>query len=220
MILARFNNYFQNRKRLALIAGVVLSLAASSLALAEEGDPEPPIEEESATAEPILYVPGDGVIVFSLPDPDGEFTTDCSEALVPPDADGVEGVEAGEEGTEGEGDSEVGTVDATDEEGAEITTYVDGCYAVSATGPNDQTNHGQAVRAFVHALKTMDLESLGYTGPRGHLVRNAAKSDIGKDAGDDGPEDVEDLGDDSDLESDSESGKAHPGRGRAKGKNK
>jgi hypothetical protein len=54
-------------------------------------------------------------------------------------------------------------------------TDLEGCSAVGTLGPNGQSNHGQVVRAFVHALKGLE-----YDGPRGHLVRNVAKSDFGK----------------------------------------
>ena len=56
-----------------------------------------------------------------------------------------------------------------------LTTDMEGCSAVGTLGPNGQSNHGQVVRAFVHSLKNLE-----YDGPRGHLVRNVAKSDFGK----------------------------------------
>lgn len=213
MTLAGLGNHLRHRKRLVLIAGVILSLAVSSLAVAEEGDQEPGDEEETSTIEPMLYLPDGETIVFSLPDADGEFSTDCSEALTPTDLDTLDGLEPTDEGTE-EGE------DGTDGDGLDdYSTFVDGCYATSALGPNGQSNHGQAVRAVVHALKNMDLESLGYEGPRGHIVRYVAKSDFGKDGDADGPEngDFEEL---EDPESGSEGGGSHPGRGKAKGKNK
>lgn len=60
-----------------------------------------------------------------------------------------------------------------------LTTDLEGCFAAGTLGPNGQSNHGQVVRAYVHALK--DLE---YDGPRGHLIRNIARSDFGKQDGD------------------------------------
>ena len=66
-----------------------------------------------------------------------------------------------------------------------LTTDLEGCFAAGTLGPNGQSNHGQVVRAYVHALKGLE-----YDGPRGHLVRNIAKSNFGKSEADDA-EDVE-----------------------------
>lgn len=147
--------------RVALLAGLVVALVGSSLALADEHEEGPaPVEDR----------PEDGAIVFSLPDELGDFV-DCSEANIVPDGDG----------------------DA-------LSTDVEGCLAAPALGPNGQWNHGQAVRAFVHALKALEFD-----GPPGHLVRNAAKSKIGKN---------HDDGDSLDLTATSESD--HPGKAKGR----
>jgi hypothetical protein len=62
-------------------------------------------------------------------------------------------------------------VDATDTEPA--------ADCLDITGPNGQVNHGTFMSAFVHWLKTSDALN-AYDGPRGRLVRQAAKSGIGK----------------------------------------
>ncbi len=63
----------------------------------------------------------------------------------------------------------------------------DPCLAVEIGEP---TNHGKVVSSFVHALK--ENPEL-WSGPRGHLVRQVAKSDAGKKAtSDDGADDGED----------------------------
>jgi hypothetical protein len=62
--------------------------------------------------------------------------------------------------------------------GDTLTTELKGCFAAGTLGPNGQSNHGQVVRAYVHALKGLE-----YDGPRGHLVRDIARSDFGKTDG-------------------------------------
>ncbi len=51
---------------------------------------------------------------------------------------------------------------------------------LDVTGPNGQVNHGTFVSAFVHWLKSDEGKSLlkSYDGPRGQLVKQAAKSDF------------------------------------------
>jgi hypothetical protein len=88
-------------------------------------------------------------------------------------------------------------------EGDLFLTDLEGCSAAGTLGPNGQSNHGQVVRAYVHALK--DLE---YDGPRGHLVRTAARYDFGKkdkEGGEAGASGIAETGD---------------ADGRARGKNK
>lgn len=147
--------------RVVLLSALALILVGSSLALAEEPDPEP-----------IEYRPEDDAIVFSLPDEFGDFV-DCSEAVIVVDGEEL-------------------TIEGPEE-----------CLVASILGPNGQSNHGQVVRAYVHAIKDYEFD-----GPRGLLVRHVAKSDFGKKT--DG-EEVETL-ELSATESD------HPGNGRGKGK--
>ncbi len=82
--------------------------------------------------------------------------------------------------------------DPVDPEGFEPP---DGCVVIDVTGPNGQVNHGSVVSAFTHSFKELD-----YDGPRGHLVREIAKSDIGQDA--DGTVDDGDVDDDDDDDAD------------------
>jgi hypothetical protein len=139
------------RRRIRAVAmpvAAVLAMIGSTMALADEGVPEPldggeVATETTAPPEPIEYRPDDHVIVFSLPNADGIFV-ECAAAVVT---------------DEGEGP----------------VTDLEGCFAAHTLGPAGQQNHGQVVRAYVHAIK--DLE---FDGPRGHLVRNAARSAFGK----------------------------------------
>jgi hypothetical protein len=68
----------------------------------------------------------------------------------------------------------------------------DACIVVDVLGPNGQVNHGTIVSSFVHSIK--DLE---YDGPRGHLVREIARSGLGS-------HDVDDLDDAEDVDDESE----------------
>ena len=86
--------------------------------------------------------------------------------------------------TEGLADLAVGDDDT-------VPLLPDGCYGVDVLGPNDQLTHGTVMSAFVHSLK--DVE---FAGPRGHAVRELAKSDLGKDD--------KDLETDDDLDADSD----------------
>ncbi|NIA26239.1 MAG: hypothetical protein GWP04_11810 [Gammaproteobacteria bacterium] len=58
----------------------------------------------------------------------------------------------------------------------------DGGQCLDVSGPNGQVNHGQFVSAFVHWLKSEDgMDALsGYEGKKGHLIKQVAKSDLGK----------------------------------------
>lgn len=60
------------------------------------------------------------------------------------------------------------------------TTTAPVCLDVN--GPNGQVNHGTFVSAFVHWLKSDEGQAAigDYSGPRGKLVKQAAKSDFGK----------------------------------------
>ena len=95
----------------------------------------------------------------------------------------------------------------------------DGCMVVDVLGPNGQVNHGTIVSSFVHSIK--DIE---YDGPRGHLVRELARSGLGS-------HDVDDLDDAEDVDDDAESDdsaedrpkkekkekrEGHPGRGNGR----
>ncbi len=88
------------------------------------------------------------------------------------------------------------------------------CNTISVLGPNGQLNHGSVMSAVVHAIKASD-----YDGPRGHLVREFARSDLGK------KDKLEEQADGTDGESD-KPGKApkdksdKPGKGNnGKGNN-
>lgn len=138
---------------IAVTVATALATIGATMALAEEGTPEPldggdTPTETTAPPAPIEYRAEDHVIVFSLPDADGVFV-DCAAAVVT---------------DEGEGP----------------VTDLEGCFAADTLGPAGQQNHGQVVRAYVHAIK--DLE---FDGPRGHLVRKAARSTFGKGTVDD-----------------------------------
>lgn len=78
--------------------------------------------------------------------------------------------------------AEVGQLESTEVEVAEAgdetadeSIAIGECTTISTAGPNDQLNHGSAMSAVVHAIKASDFD-----GPRGHLIREFAKSDIGK----------------------------------------
>ena len=86
--------------------------------------------------------------------------------------------------TEGLADATVGEDDAAPE-------LPDGCYGVDVLGPNDQLTHGTVMSAFVHSLKDAEFD-----GPRGHAVRELARSDLGKDD--------KELEADDDLDTDSD----------------
>ena len=67
------------------------------------------------------------------------------------------------------------------------------------------------MRAYVHALRSGEFEGLfAVDGPRGQLIRNAARSDIGKET--DGGE--------SSTSFEATEPSDHPGKGKAKGKDK
>lgn len=53
---------------------------------------------------------------------------------------------------------------------------------LDVAGPNGQVNHGTFMSSFVHWLKSdAGQQALGdYSGPRGQLVKQAAKNDFGK----------------------------------------
>lgn len=100
--------------------------------------------------------------------------------------------------------------------GSDVENVVDlaeeGCYAVDVTGPNGQLNHGSVVSAFVHSLKTLRADALRsdsvfpYDGPKGQLVRDIARSDLGKDAAvfDDGDAGIEVEAADTDNDNDTD----------------
>lgn len=98
---------------------------------------------------------------------------------------------------------------------------IDECTTIDATGPNGQINHGSAVSAAVHALKAYDLDV-----PRGHIVREFAKSDIGKKdkfkAKDDdhASDESDDLGTDETTDEKAKANGKSNGKKKAKGKNK
>jgi hypothetical protein len=143
--------------RLVLAGAVATALLGSSLALAAEGDPEVP--EVTETTVTIEELPAEELLE---PAPPIEYRAEDNVIVFSlPDAEGMF-LDCSEA---------VVTVepDAT-------TTDVEGCLAAETLGPNGQTNHGQVVSAYVHAVKAS-----GYEGPLGHLVRNAAKSDFGKE---------------------------------------
>lgn len=72
----------------------------------------------------------------------------------------------------------------------------EGCYEVpNVEGPNGQVTHGSVVSAFVHFLK-MAEGKLDYEGPKGQLVRDIARSDLGK-----GLDDLDEVPDSDDFES-------------------
>jgi hypothetical protein len=94
------------------------------------------------------------------------------------------------------------------------------CVVVDVLGPNDQVNHGTIVSSFVHSIK--DLE---YDGPRGHLVREIARSGVGSHDVDDldDAEDVDDESEDADEDrpkkekkEKKEKREGHPGRGNGR----
>lgn len=116
------------RRRPLVLTTLVLVLAGSSLAVAEEGTLEP-LEEEPAAPAPVEYREEDEIIVFSLPSDSGEYL-DCSQA------------------------QPVGDEAADEDTG--LTTDVDGCHAAPTAGPNGQRTHGQVVRAYVHAVKQLE----------------------------------------------------------------
>lgn len=161
-------------------------------------DPEPLVEEETTDVEAVEGRPEDGVIVFSLPDESGDYV-DCSEVEWP--------TEEAAAGFDAEGSSTEG-VEPAEVEFSEIT-QVGECFFVSAEGPNGQWNHGQAVRAYVYALKSGELDGLfEIQVPLGHMVREVARSDIGKETDDgEAPELT-----DATLE------RNHPGQGKGKAK--
>lgn len=69
-----------------------------------------------------------------------------------------------------------GLADSTVGEDGAALELPDGCYGVDVMGPNDQINHGTVMSAFVRSLKEAEFD-----GPRGHAVRELARSDLGKD---------------------------------------
>ena len=106
--------------------------------------------------------------------------------------------------------------------GSEVESLADpaeeGCYELDVTGPNGQLNHGSVVSAFVHSLKVLREDSLqsdsefAYDGPKGQLVREIARSDLGKDAaGFDGGDDIEVEAADTDDDADHHGPPDHAG---------
>lgn len=83
-----------------------------------------------------------------------------------------------QQGPSGEepGDCTGGLADSTVGEDGAPLELPDWCYGVDVLGPNGQINHGTVMSAFVHSLKDAEFD-----GPRGHAVRELAKSDLGKD---------------------------------------
>jgi hypothetical protein len=77
------------------------------------------------------------------------------------------------------------------------TEAVPGCYEVPIDGkPDGKVTHGSVVSAFVHSLKgALAIAEVDYDGPKGQLVRDIARSDLGK-----GLDDLEGIGDDGDVE--------------------
>ena len=106
--------------------------------------------------------------------------------------------------------------------GTEVESLADpaeeGCHELDVTGPNGQLNHGSVVSAFVHSLKVLREDSLqsdsefAYDGPKGQLVREIARSDLGKDAaGFDGGDDIEVEAADTDDDADHHGPPDHAG---------
>lgn len=121
---------------------------------------------------------------------------DCSEGAVSEGADQTEGLAAG----------------------ADEPPAIGECHTIDATGPNGQINHGSAVSAVVRALKAYDLDV-----PRGHIVREIAKSTVGKDKVDGSDSDDSEDSELNDKSEKSNNGQGKAGKsnnGKAKGKNK
>jgi hypothetical protein len=115
-------------------------------------------------------------------------------------------------------DTDDPTADGTDEATDDAMEPPDGCIVVDVTGPNGQINHGTVMSSVVHSIR--DLE---YDGPRGHIVREFARSGVGKAD----VTDVDDVDDESGDESDDDGPKPekkekkpkrddHPGRGNGR----
>lgn len=91
------------------------------------------------------------------------------------------------------------------------------CVVVDVAGPNGQVNHGSIVSSVVHSIKDLD-----YDGPRGHLVREIARTRFVDDAeavdGDDASGEPEDRAEKVKKPKKDKKPKreGHPGRGNNK----
>jgi len=152
---------------------VVLLLAGSGLAVASSDVPVAEAEEEPATTKGDVIAWFDEIpplVWWFLPDPEEGATT-------APDCTG-----AAETGTEETAPS------VTEEE-------PDPCHVVTFDEGRKLT-HGAVVSAFVHSLKeVLARADIQYDGPQGHLVRDIARSNLGKDLAD-----LDGSGDGGDVE--------------------
>jgi hypothetical protein len=117
------------------------------------------------------------------------------------------------------------TGSGTDETTPSVTEVelVPGCHVVPIVETDGNLTHGSVVSAFVHALKdALAKAEVDYDGPKGQLVRDIARSNLGKDladldgSGDDGGVELEAAGEAE--EDEDRSGPPDHARGQGHGK--
>jgi len=120
-------------------------------------------EDEGATTDETASATGDTDVTTTADDDDSVSDDDAASA----DAD-----------DDSVSDDDAASADADDDRSAKEHVemiLIGECNTISVLGPNGQLNHGSVMSAVVHAIKASD-----YDGPRGHLVREFARSDLGK----------------------------------------